>query len=204
VNVAASTKAIPGHSTAQELDELTLVRAQRGEDAACRQLVTLYQRRVFALLSRLLGPSGRGALVEDLAQETFLRAFRALALFDRAGAARLSTWLLTIATRLALDELKRRVPRLVPIDALAEIVPAAGSAARTDDEADRRALSSALARAVAGLSPEQRATFLLREVHELSTEEVAAALQVDEGTVKSRLSRAKTALRAALAEVHDE
>ena len=200
MSVAASEKAPSAAS--QELDELTLVRAQRGEDAACRQLVTTYQRRVFALLGRMLAPSGRAALVEDLAQETFLRTFRALAAFDRAGPARLSTWLLTIATRLALDELKRVVPRLVPIDALARGVPSAG--APTSAEADRRALSGALARAVAELSPEQRATFLLREVHELSYEEVAAALEVDLGTVKSRLSRAKQALRAALAEVHDE
>ena len=199
--MAASQNA-PSRRPAQELDELSLVRAQRGEDAACRLLVTLYQRRVFALLSRLLGPAGRGALVEDLAQETFLRAFRALPQFERGGPARLSTWILTIATRLALDELKRHVPRLVPIDALARSVPAAGASA--SDESERRALSGSLARAIAELGPEQRATFLLREVHELSYEEVAAALEVDLGTVKSRLSRAKSALRAALAEVHDE
>jgi RNA polymerase sigma-70 factor (ECF subfamily) len=198
VNVAASTKASPGGSSANELDELTLVRAQRGEDAACRQLVGLYQRRVFALLSRLLGPSGRGAQVEDLAQETFLRAFRALAGFERAGAARLSTWILTIATRLALDELKKRAPRLVPLDAVVLPAPAAF------DGAERSLLGGVLARAIAALGPEQRATFLLREVHELSTEEVAVALDVDEGTVKSRLSRAKAQLREALAEVHDE
>ncbi len=200
MSVAASEKA-PA-APAQELDELSLVRAQRGEDAACRQLVVMYQRRVFALLSRMLSPSGRGAQVEDLAQETFLRAFRALPQFDRAGAARLSTWLLTIATRLALDELKRRTPRLLPIDARARGVAASGPG--TSDDADRRALSGALAQAILALSPEHRATFLLREVHELSYEEVAAALAVDLGTVKSRLSRAKTALRAALAEVHDE
>jgi RNA polymerase sigma-70 factor (ECF subfamily) len=203
VNVAASEKATHP-SSASELDELTLVRAQRGEDAACRLFVATYQRRVFALLGRMLAPSGRGALVEDLAQETFLRAFRALAMFDRGGPARLSTWLLTIATRLALDELKRAVPRLVPIDAIARGVAASGGGSDAASEADRRALSGALARAVAGLGPEQRATFLLREVHELSTEEVATALEVDLGTVKSRLSRAKQALRAALAEVHDE
>ena len=66
------------------------------------------------------------------------------------------------------------------------------------------AVVGSLARAIAELTPEQRATFLLREVHELSYEEVSAALEVDLGTVKSRLSRAKQALRVALAEVHDE
>ena len=77
----------------EELDELTLARAQRGDEEACRALVVRYQRALFALLARMLGP--RGA-VEDLAQETFLRAFRALPGFDRSGPARLSTWLLTI------------------------------------------------------------------------------------------------------------
>jgi len=178
------------------------VRAQRGEDAACRQLVTTYERRIFALLSRLLGPAGRGALVEDLAQETFLRAFRVIAAFDRGGPARLSTWLLTIATRLGLDELKKRGPRLVPLDAIAQGVAAEG--AGTGAEAERRELSGVLARAIAELGPEQRATLILREVHELTYEEVATALEVDLGTVKSRLSRAKQTLRAALAEVHDE
>src|SRR5262245_9009014 len=92
---------------AHELDEVTLARAKRGDERACRAFVETYQRQVFALISRLLG---RQPLVEDLAQETFLRAFRALASFDPRGPARLSTWLLTIASRLALDELRRRAP----------------------------------------------------------------------------------------------
>src|SRR5262249_45174452 len=61
-----------------ELDDLTLARAQRGEEPAWRALVERYQRPVFALLSRMLSPVARRDLVEDLAQETFLRAFRAL------------------------------------------------------------------------------------------------------------------------------
>src|SRR5215470_592892 len=99
---------LPSRAGSRELDDVTLARAQRGEAAAWRALVEHYQRAVFALLSRMLAPSGRAALVEDLAQETFLRAFRALPAFDRGGRARLSTWILTIATRLGIDELRRR------------------------------------------------------------------------------------------------
>src|SRR5208283_5050811 len=84
----------------EELDGATLDRARARDPVAMRAFVVRYQRPVFALLSRLVG---RGPHVEDLAQETFLRAFRALPGFDPAGAARASTWLLTIATRLALD-----------------------------------------------------------------------------------------------------
>src|SRR5262245_42484489 len=97
-------------STAEELDQVTLARAQRGDEGACRTLVVTYQRPVFALLSRILRRN-----VDDLAQETFLRVFRALPRFRPAGPARLSTWILTIATRLAIDEL--RAARVwVPLD----------------------------------------------------------------------------------------
>jgi RNA polymerase sigma-70 factor (ECF subfamily) len=177
----------------RELDDVTLARAQRGEEAACRALVERYQRPLFALLGRLVGRERAG----DLAQETFLRVFRALPRFDRGGAARLSSWILTIATRLSLDELRRRPP---PEAALDETLAAPS---RADETAERRALGAALARAVASLSAEQRAVILLREVHELEYEEIARALDVDLGTVKSRLSRARAALRAALGEQHE-
>jgi RNA polymerase sigma-70 factor (ECF subfamily) len=180
-------------SPRSELDDLTLARAQRGEDAACRALVIRYQRPVFALLGRLAGR----ARVEDLAQETFLRVFRALPRFDRGGRARLSSWILTIATRLALDEL-RRVPRAeLPLD------EELAGAARADEGAERRALARDLERAFAKLAPEQRAVVLLREVHELEYEEIARALDLDLGTVKSRLSRARASLRATLGDARE-
>jgi RNA polymerase sigma-70 factor (ECF subfamily) len=176
-----------------EIDDLTLARAQRGDQAAARALVERYQRRVFALLSRMLG--GRRALVEDLAQETFLRVFRALPGFQAAGPARLSTWILTIATRLALDELERPMP---PSEPLSELL---GDGAKAAGAAEARAAAPAVARAIGRLPPAYQAAFLLREVHELDYEEIAHALDVDVGTVKSRLSRARAALREALREV---
>jgi RNA polymerase sigma-70 factor, ECF subfamily len=179
----------------QELDELTLRRAQRGEAQACRALVEAYQRPVFAIVSRMLAPAGLRARSEDLAQETFLRVFRALPRFELGGPARLSTWVLTIATRLALDELALKRPDTAVLD-----VELPGPA-RTDAQSERRALHAAIACAVAALAPDHRAVFLLREVHELSYEEIARALDVDVGTVKSRLSRARTALQTQLADV---
>src|SRR5437879_893575 len=73
-----------------DLDELTLKRAQRGETAACTALVKRYERVVFAVVSRMLVPSGRRAAIEDVAQETFLRVFRALPTWDGGGGAQLS------------------------------------------------------------------------------------------------------------------
>jgi RNA polymerase sigma-70 factor (ECF subfamily) len=194
VRLAVSDR--PGDPERAELDQLTLARAQRGEAAAGRRLVERYQRPVFALLSRMLGPYGRRARVEDLAQETFLRVFRGLAGFRPDGRARLSTWVLTIATRLALDELARP-ERAAPLGAAARL----DSGASADREAERRALGAAIERAVRELGPEHQAVFLLRELHELEYEEIAAALAIDLNTVKSRLHRARAALREALKEM---
>jgi len=182
-----------------ELDAPTLRRAVRGDGEASRALVELYQARVFALVSRMLAGRGR-ATVEDAAQDTFLHVFRQLAAFDPGGPARLSTWILTIAARRAIDELRRQRPTLLP-----ELDRAEGRAGeRADERAIRRELASAIEAALHELSPELRAAFLLREYHGLEYAEIAGALGIDLGTVKSRLSRARAALRERLAEVHRE
>lgn len=180
-----------------ELDDVTLARAQRGEAAACRALVERYQRPVFALIGRMVGAGGP---VEDLAQETFLQVFRALAGFAPGGPARLSTWILTIASRRAIDELRRR--QLQPVPAPVDLELPASE--RSDDGARRARIAACIQRAVAELSPPFRAAFLLREYHGLDYAEIAEALDVDVGTVKSRLARARAALRQSLEELrHD-
>ncbi|MCA1663496.1 MAG: sigma-70 family RNA polymerase sigma factor, partial [Myxococcales bacterium] len=138
---------------------------------------------------------------EDLAQETFVRVFRGLPTFGADGRSNVAAWILTIAARLAIDELRRRQPYGEPFDehALDLAAPTA-----TDDESDRRRVGAAIERAVAALGPEYRAAFLLREVHEMDYESIAEALRVDVGTVKSRLSRARAALRRALQGTYDE
>src|SRR4051812_25180267 len=95
------------------LDASILERCRSQDPMAFRAFVVRYERMVFALLSRMLG---HGSEVEDLAQETFVRAYRAFPDFDPAGAAKPSTWLLTIATRLALDARKKKKLDLSPID----------------------------------------------------------------------------------------
>jgi RNA polymerase sigma-70 factor, ECF subfamily len=184
----------------RELDEITLARAQRGEDGACRALLAFYQRPVFALLGRLLGAGADRGAVEDLAQETFLRAFRALPDFDPRGPARLSTWLLTIATRLALDQLRRTPLVLLPLAAALD----RAAASQADEGLLRKGLAAAIAEAVAGLPPEYRAAFVLREFHQMECQEIASALKIGPDTVRSRLARARAALREALAEMRDE
>src|SRR5215471_11765567 len=140
-----------------EIDKTTLARCAAGEAAAFKELVARYERPVFAVLSRMLG---RGAHVEDMAQETFLRAFRGIGRFDPNGPARLSTWLLTIAMRLALDAKKRRTPIAEPLD-----VERAIEAGTPEIERARRELGRRIARAVTDLPLEQRAAFILSEMH---------------------------------------
>jgi RNA polymerase sigma factor (sigma-70 family) len=88
-----------------ELDPETLDQCRLGRPQAFRKLVACYERQLVHFISRFSGP---GPHVEDLAQETFLRVYKALRGFDPKGAAALSTWILTIATRLCLDKLARR------------------------------------------------------------------------------------------------
>lgn len=178
-----------------EIDERTLRSAAAGDRTAARALVETYQVRVFALASRVLAGRGR-ATVEDVAQDTFLQVFRRLASFTPGGVAKLSTWILTIAARRAIDELRRQRPTLV-----ADLEHT--SDARGDERAVRKELVAAIEAALRTLSPELRAAFVLREYHGLDYAEIARALSIDLGTVKSRLSRARAALRERLAEVHD-
>jgi RNA polymerase sigma-70 factor (ECF subfamily) len=182
-----------------DLDEVTLARAKAGDPGAQTALVHRYERPVFALLWRIVGPDQ--SAVEDLTQETFLRVLRAIRDFQYDGRARLITWILTIATRLALGHLRTRrtrsddasIPGSIPV-----------ALPRPDQDVARRALATALVQAIDDLGDPFRAAFLLRELHGLSYDEIALALEIDIGTVKSRLGRARAFLQAALAEMHDE
>jgi RNA polymerase sigma-70 factor (ECF subfamily) len=174
-----------------ELDRSTLLRCRAQDKNAFRLLVVRYQGVVFACLSRMLG---RGPHVDDVAQDVFLRAYRAMPTFDVDAAAKPSAWLLTIATRAALDVLKRPTIPLRPIEA-ADYVP---HGATPETSLARAELASAIERAAASLPEEQRLALVLADYHGFSTAEIANAMQVPEGTAKTRLFRAREKMRAAL------
>ncbi|HEY1955910.1 MAG TPA: sigma-70 family RNA polymerase sigma factor [Polyangiaceae bacterium] len=176
---------------APEVERSVLARCKAGDPIAFRAFVVRYERVVFALLSRVIGG---GAHVEDLAQETFLRAYRAFSSFDVDGAARPSTWLLTIATRLALDAKKRRAPIVAPL----KDGNAVAAASTPENERSRGELGRAIARAASELPDDQRAAFVLAELHDFSVAEIAVALGVPENTAKTRLFRAREKMRASL------
>ncbi len=178
-----------------EIDDVTLERARRGDASARERFVKLYEARVFALLGRMLVSCP--AEVEDVAQEVFVRALAALGRVETRGEAKISTWLLTIATRAAIDVLRR--------NARAERrhgkVAAGASFPDTEPVGElivAKDLDARIRRVLSELSDDHRAVLVLRAYHDLDYGEIAEALGIDEGTVKSRLSRARTALKAEL------
>jgi RNA polymerase sigma-70 factor (ECF subfamily) len=173
-----------------ELDDVTLARARAGDDAALTALVDRYQRRVYALIGRML--VGRGQQVEDLAQEVFIKVLLGLPRFDPRGPAKLSSWILTVATRACLDVLKAKRP-------LAEELPESLTAASDPEgETAQRQLGRRVEAAMARLPEEMRAVIILRAYHDFDYDEIAAALGIEVGTVKSRLGRARLALKEVL------
>jgi RNA polymerase sigma-70 factor (ECF subfamily) len=181
-----------------ELDEALLASCKRLDPASLRQFVVRFQPVVFAYISRSLGP---GAHVEDLAQEAFLRAFRALPGFEVVGAGRPSTWLITIARNLVLDHRKRRVETLRGGTSMDD---GPADARTPETERQRAELGTALMRAAAELSDEQRDAFILAEFHDLTLEEIATMAGVPTGTIKARLSRARARLRELLGEFWEQ
>lgn len=175
------------------MDEDKIVqRARRGDAAAFEQLVTAYRDRVYRLALRLCG---NGADADEAAQEAFLAAWRGLPNFR--GESRFSTWLYQLATHAAID-LLRREKRHAAGDI--DEVDTPDSAPSPQQQAERNEQRQAVRDAVLQLPPEQRQVVVLRFMEELSYEEIGAALHLPVGTVKSRLNRAKAALREILSQ----
>jgi RNA polymerase sigma-70 factor (ECF subfamily) len=154
-------------------------------------MVIAYQHRVFGVALRMLGSR---AEAEEIAQEVFLRAHRAIGEFR--GEARLGTWLYAIASRLCLNRLASPDRRVVRGDeALAGVPAPAPDAAAAAERAEREA---ALHAAIAELPEDRRIVLLLRDVEGLTYDEIGEALALEPGTVRSRLHRARLQLKEKL------
>jgi RNA polymerase sigma-70 factor (ECF subfamily) len=178
-----------------ELDDLTLRRAQQGERAALDQLVARYHVMIHSLVWRMACARGESH-VADLVQDALIRVLQNIARFDPAGPARLSTWILTVATRVVLNDRRRDPARTGKHDPASYVDPATVVA--------EREIGAAIARAVVELPEQQRIAFVLREYHDLDYDEIGRVLEVEVGTVKSRLSRARTAVRETLLRTHPD
>ena len=164
-----------------------------GQTERFRWLVERYERPVFCLLWNLL-PDRH--LCEDIAQETFLAAYKSLHRFDPARAC-FATWLLTIARNRALNGLKAR--RLDSLDSLPEPIDVAGPDERLACDELKMRLDAALNR----LPLEQRTAFVLGIIMELPYDKIAQIEGVEVGTVKSRIHRARKKLAETVQEVSE-
>lgn len=182
--------------TEQEL----VARAQQGDQDAFARLVEANQNKIYSLALRMTGNPEDGA---DLAQEAFLRAWRSLPSFQ--GESSFSTWLYRLAHNLCIDFLRSEKRRR---DALAvtSLDDEEGAAPMDvpdhrftpEGELERRDLRQAIGQALLQLSDDHRQVLVLRELEGLSYGEIAACLNLEEGTVKSRIARARLALRKIL------
>jgi RNA polymerase sigma-70 factor, ECF subfamily len=182
-----------------------LARARQGDLSAFDELITLHREKIYMQICYMVRNS-EDAL--DLTQETFLRAWRSLARFD--GKVSFLTWARRIATNASIDlcRLRKRRPQAeleigpMRIDAASRTTPTEPEVpgARLDRAEIRRRIDAALET----LSPEHRAVIVLREIEELSYEEISRHVGCSMGTVMSRLFHARKKLQTQLTDLHEE
>jgi RNA polymerase sigma-70 factor (ECF subfamily) len=172
------------------------------DETAFNLLVVTYERRVFALVFRMLG---RREEAEDLAQEVFVQVFKAIEQFR--GDSKLSTWIYRIAVNLCKNRTKylsrRHASDEDDVDAMADRAPlsaakgvSVGDISRPDELVEGMQLEVIVKRAIESIEPEFREVLILRDVEDMSYEEIAQVTGLADGTVKSRIHRARAQLRA--------
>jgi RNA polymerase sigma-70 factor (ECF subfamily) len=168
-------------------------RARRGDRSAFEELVRRHADRLYAVVLRFVANADEA---EEVVQETFVRAWRSIDRFE--GRARFFTWLY----RIGINEAKRRMARRPPVPLLSlddEPVPEAPDWSEApESRLAQGELRSALEAAVRALPIEYRAPLILRDVEGLSTHEAAEVMELGEAAFKSRLHRARLAVRRAL------
>ncbi len=186
----SSTRAAPQPLNDNQLVECYLA----GEEERFRELVERYEGRIVNFIQRSIGDRERA---HDLAQETFIRVYRHLDRFDQTK--KFSTWIYTIASNLAKNELRNRSRNPV---VLYQTLTATweddhrplqfeDSSMKPDDMFRKRHLEELVERAAAELPDHHREVFILREIEGKSYEEIAEITNTQLGTVKSRLNRAR-------------
>jgi RNA polymerase sigma-70 factor, ECF subfamily len=178
-------------------DEELVARSRGGDLDSFNQLVLRWERPIYALAYRVIG---REEDARDVAQETFLRAFRALAGFK--GQAKFSSWLYRITLNLCRDWIRRE--RRAPVAQapegvdLLELASTNEPTESVEDLVSRRELGRAVAKAMAMLPEEQRTAIVLKEYHGLTFQEIADLLDCPLSTVKTRLYQGLSVLRKQL------
>lgn len=172
-----------------------LSRLKAGDRGAFAEMVEQYSSRIFSLALRMMEDA---AEAEEILQETFLQAAKHIGSFR--GQSSLGTWLYRIGTNLSLMRLRRKRPATISLDSSAEefiapLLPAADWSTRPESELLNREARAEMRRAILALPDGLRIVFVLRDIEGLSTAETADVLELSIPAVKSRLLRARLALR---------
>ncbi len=190
-------------------DQEVVALARQGREAAYRELVRRYERPVFSLIFRMVRDR---ALAEDLAQDTFVKVLNALESYRPEY--KFSSWIFKIANNVAIDQLRRRELDTLSLDGApgartqeeveATALQAVDRSESPLEELAARELGSVIEKAIAKLRPEYRSCILLRHVEGRSYEEIAEALDLPLGTVKTYIHRARHELREYLEPMREE
>jgi RNA polymerase sigma-70 factor (ECF subfamily) len=210
--VVPSVPQAPGAAALSELadgplDDRDLARqAAAGREDAFRELLRRYERPVFSLVYRMVRDR---ELAEDLAQEAFIRAFRAIDSYDPSY--KFSNWIFKIANNRVIDHLRKRRLDTLSIHGSPHALPGDGRSGtewslqdpgeRPDAYVEHRELGDRIEAAIGELRPEYRSVILLRHVEGRSYDEIADLLELPLGTVKTYIHRARSELREALDDV---
>jgi len=181
----------------KSLDELLVERAKRGDVEAFEQLIGQHQKTVYNIAYRL---TGNHEDASDVAQEAFIRAYSSLAEFR--GDSSFATWLYRIVNNACLDELrKRKRQRLTYIDESVTMDDGemsrqiADTADGPEQALERVEIQRAVQESISTLDDEYRVVLVMRDIQGYSYNEIAESLGINLGTVKSRLNRARNALK---------
>lgn len=181
-------------------EETLIARLRAGDKAACAQCIEIHSPGIYRLALRLMESEPDA---EDVLQETFMNAFKAIETFE--GRSGLGTWLYRIAYNVAMMKLRKPDPYIISVDESGTtmhqgIVPAQlfDWCCLPEKDFESEEVKAELEKAVHELPDSLKVVFVLRELESLSTEETAAALDLTEGAVKVRLHRARLWLRERL------
>jgi len=177
-------------------DEDLIVQVQNGQRRAFDEIVTRYKGRLFSFILRMVKEPD---LAEELTQETLIRVYVHAAKYREI--AKFSTWVFTIATNLVRNKMRQRSrrPRLIPLNPAPDEgempVDPPDMVADTSTEIEREELGQLIQEATAQIPEKYRIPFLLREVDQLSYEEIQQVTGLKLGTVRSRINRARNRFR---------
>jgi RNA polymerase sigma-70 factor (ECF subfamily) len=190
----------PSPAPTDAIDAL-IQRCLAGDQQAWEEIVRQHRRKVFNIAYKFTGKHDEA---EDLTQDIFLKIFKSLHTFDRR--ANFQTWLVSVSRNLCIDHYRsvRKERETIDRDVDAgELTPAA-STPSAYAELEQRGRVELLRRAMAELQPTLRSAVMLRDIQELSYQEIADRLQLPEGTVKSRINRGRTELARQIQRLRDE